>query len=232
MVYLKPLVLIGLFNLAALSQDLVRDQKVQKIHDLRSQIAILEKDMLQPDAKDVAAARAVGAEAVRLLPREKYDRVLAIRGGGAYYSFVRKAHEYGLGSDIELQQGELSVGFAGADYGFLIDLGQVDLADINEDLPSLDFLLKYSPPTEEPAIRAEQSKSRKYEANGFLYQRSLPAIVGHSYALRSIGMSDSDILVAINVLRKDGDGSLIILWKPLEKFAKPTMRRPGEAAVR
>jgi hypothetical protein len=94
-------------------------------------------------------------EAIRLLPREKYDRVLAINGGGAYYSFAQKTHEYGQGSDIELQQGNLSVGFAGADYGFLIDLGDVNLLDVNKETPELSFLAAYSPPADEPAVRAE-----------------------------------------------------------------------------
>ena len=209
----------------AFSQDITRDQKIRNIFDLRSQISVIEKEILQPDTKDLATAQKQGFSSIRLLPREKYDSVLAIRGGGAYYSFVRKTHEYGRGSDIALEQGHLSVGFAGADYGLLMDLGEAALADISKDSPELDFLIKYTPPTDEPTIRAEQRKSHKYEVNGLLYQRRLPWIIGHTYILRSIGFSDSDVLVAFTVQRKDSDGSLIIFWKLIETFVKPEIRR-------
>src|SRR5450432_737873 len=51
----------------------------------------------------------------RLLPREVYDSQYAhpktpvkIRGGGAYYSFVNLTHQYGYGSDIELDHNRVS----------------------------------------------------------------------------------------------------------------------------
>ena len=121
-----------IFAAPVLSQSPTRDEKIQNIFDLRSRMTALEKEVLQPDSRDVSVAKRLGLEAIRLLPREKYDRVIAINGGGAYYSFAQKTHEYGQGSDIELQQGNLSVGFAGADYGFLIDLGDVNLLDVNK----------------------------------------------------------------------------------------------------
>jgi hypothetical protein len=68
---------------------------------------------------------------------------LTIRGGGAYYSFTRLTHEYGLGSDIELQpvptndfvappiaEYDFLTGFAGADYGFIVTLGNVPLEKV------------------------------------------------------------------------------------------------------
>src|SRR6185369_17687585 len=68
---------------------------------------------------------------IKLLPRDKYgDEIAGMRGGGAYYAFVRKTHEYGYGSDVELQNGRLTCGFAGADYGYFLPLGDVPIEDV------------------------------------------------------------------------------------------------------
>jgi len=206
-----------------LAQESNRADKLQKINDLRSQIAVLEKEVLQPDAKDVGAAAKLGSNAIRLLPREKYDRILVIRGGGAYYSFFLKSQEYGRGSDISLEQGYLSVGFAGADYGFLYDLGEVSLAEVTKDTREAFFLVNYKPPTNEPEVRAEQRKFHDYEATGLKYASRLLSVVGHTYLLRSISFDDSDVLVALTVKRKDADGSLIIFWKMIENFEAPKL---------
>ena len=86
-----------------------------------------DRELLAPPQGAVAQHAAFLAQPdtglVRLLPREKFDGKLAVRGGGAYYSFAHLVHEYNYGSDIGLEQGRLGVGFAGASYGFLFDLG-------------------------------------------------------------------------------------------------------------
>jgi hypothetical protein len=50
--------------------------------------------------------------------------------------------------------------------------------------------------------------------------------------LRSISISDYDILVVFRIVRKDPDGSLIVFWNPVETFPKPLMRRAGEELAR
>jgi hypothetical protein len=223
---LRILVFVFLLSSFAFSQELTRTEKVQKINDLRSQIGALEKDILQPDAKDTALAAKQGLNAIRLMPREKYENVLAIRGGGAYYSFAFKRQEYGRGSDIGLEQGYLSVGFAGADYGFIYDLGESPLSAITKNSGEAFFLLNYKPPAREADVRSEARKAAyDYDVNGLKYSSRLTAAVGHSYLLRSISFDDSDILVAFTVTRKDADGSLIIFWKTIESFEKPTFVR-------
>ncbi|MFT3744479.1 MAG: hypothetical protein QM785_09290 [Pyrinomonadaceae bacterium] len=236
---IKAISAILLLSVAAFSQPGSRDQVVQDVQNLKSQIdeikskiAKLDDEILRPDTADIAVAQGKGLNVIRLLPREKYDGLLSISGGGSFYSFVTNTHRYGYGNDLHLSQNSLSVGFAGADYGFLLDLGPKDIADLNKDSAELNFLSKYVPPKDEPAVRAEQTKSHKYEVNGVIYKRDLPAVVGNTYALRSISISDSDILVVFNVLRKDTDGSILLLWKTIETFDKPLMRRPGESVLR
>lgn len=208
-----------LLTVAATSgQELSRAQKLQKIDELNGQIRILEKDVIAPSSKDFMQAQKEGVDVFRIMPREKYDGKLTMRGGGAYYSFVQKRAEYGNGSDIELAQNHLTVGFAGANYGFLYDLGETPLADISKETSAAAFLLNYKPPAAEPEIRREQRRAHDYDANGVLFKNRLPSIVGHTYLVRSINFGSSDILVAFKVHRTDADGSQIILWKSIADF--------------
>lgn len=207
------------------AQDLSREQKLRKIAELNNQIKTLENDVIVPDAKDIKIAQERGVNVFRLMPREKYDAVLTIRGGAAYYSFSRRTSEYGRGSDISLEQNYLSVGFAGADYGFIADLGTVSLADVSKETNETSFLVNYKPPTNEPDIRREQLRARNYEIESVTYKSRLPVYIGHTYILRSIVFDRSDVLVALSVHRKDADGSLIIFWKFIENYETPRIER-------
>jgi hypothetical protein len=228
---LNFLIVILFFGFAVNAQDLTRVQKLQKIDELNRQIKSLEKDVLSPDAKDFKQAQAENLNVFRLMPREKYAGKLTIRGGGAYYSFAQKTAEYGNGSDVELSQNYLSVGFAGADYGFIFDLGDVPLLSVSRETTAANFLAEYKPPTSEAEIRIEQRRAREYNANGILYKNRVPAVVGHAYLLRSLNFDRSDILGAFKVYRKDTDGSLIIFWKNIADYGAPQIDRNQAAVV-
>jgi hypothetical protein len=43
--------------------------------------------------------------------------------------------------------------------------------------------------------------------------------------LRGIHYSDSDVLVAFRIVRKELDDSIVILWKVLRKYPKPVLAR-------
>ena len=140
-----------------------RDDVIKEIEAKRAELAVLEKKVLEvadSDRQEFAAFTSQPQTGViRLLPREIYDgnskRRLAINGGGAYYSFVRKTHEYGRGSDIELAQDNFSVGFAGADYGFLLNLGDVSLDQVANDHVATRALMAYTPTIKEAEVRGE-----------------------------------------------------------------------------
>ena len=167
---------------------------------------------------------------MRLLPRETShsspqpakERQVKITGGGAYYSFALLTHLYGYGSDIELQQDKLSVGFAGADYGLLFQLGDQPLEQITLEDLRVNSLASYAPPQREAEARQEYQRLNSKEGLVFetqLYRRSLPAEENMTYLLRSISYSHSDVLVAFRVIRKDDDGSVVIAWKLLKRFS-------------
>jgi hypothetical protein len=202
---------------------------------------VLKKGLLAPTAQDRTDHSAFLKESntglVRLLPYQRTNERL-VRGGGAYYSFHYISHEYGIGSDIELVRpviitsrsvprrvlegthDMLSVGFAGADYGMLTNLGEVPLNEITAKDPRAHFLAKYEPPRSDPDARCERRRFVVGEKiDGLVYKNSLPVRVGATYLLRSINYNESDVLVAFRVARQDDEGSIIIAWKLLKDFA-------------
>jgi hypothetical protein len=228
-------ILIAVSSLVAFGQTPSRDDILKDLETKRAELASLETQFLSPSPEDRAAYAEFLTQPntglIRLLPREKFDTTpsklgLTIRGGGAYYSFVRLTHEYGYGSDIELSSGYLSVGFAGADYGMLIKLEGARLEDVSNALPGVAFLAKYSPATTEPDARIEQRRfGTGTVIDGATYKVRVPVEVGATYVLRSIDFETSDVLVAFRVVRQDTDGSLIIAWRMLEKYPTPKLAR-------
>ncbi|MEO8073256.1 MAG: hypothetical protein ABI891_12905 [Acidobacteriota bacterium] len=210
------------------SQELSREQKLQKLDELNGQIKVLETDILLPDDKDIRQAEKEGFEVFRLMPRERYDHKLNVQGGGAFYSFTTKSHDYQKISQISLEQNFLSTGFAGADYGLIADLGSVPLSSVTQTSGEVSFLYNYRPPTKETEVRIEQRKAYNYETETATYRSRVLYSIGHSYALRTIDFERADILVAFKVHRKDVDGSLIIFWKLLENYEKPTLERNNQ----
>src|SRR6185436_1896114 len=105
---------LALSALSVAGQTQSREDILKQLEAKRSEIAALEKRFLAPSEEDQTTyadfLRLPDTGLIRLLPREKYDteaykdgtKYLTMRGGGAYCSFSRLTHEYGFGSDIEL----------------------------------------------------------------------------------------------------------------------------------
>ncbi|HYP30189.1 MAG TPA: hypothetical protein VE262_26015 [Blastocatellia bacterium] len=221
---------------SAAAQTESRAEVEKKIEALRAQLSRLEKEFLEPSAEDRAAfaafLRQPDTGLTRLLPREKYGQKLTIPGGGYVYSFRRLTHEYGYGSDISLEQDRFKVGFAGADYGFFVNLGDIPLQGVTLDHPGLQYLVEYKVPASPGEMHREKRRAGSlFEANGFKYGDSVAAVNNTTYALRSIEPQDADTLIAFRVVRRDADGSLTLLWKVLKRFPAPHVARdrgPGK----
>jgi hypothetical protein len=210
----------------AFAQDRAKLEK--EIEALRNQLREKEEQFLSVSDEDRAKfadfLKQPDTGIIRLLPREKYNDRTMIRGGGAYYSFTRLAHEYGAGSDIQFERGRFSTGFAGADFGFISDLGSTPIEQITLDHPSLSFPLTFAAPATEPEARQHQrTTSAGFNAAGLDYHRQVVAFEGRTYILRSINYETSDVLVVFRVIREDSDGSMILLWKRLKKFPTPRL---------
>jgi hypothetical protein len=221
----------------ALAQADERAQAAAEIESLRAQIKAKESVLLAPSKEDRRAHAEFlaqpGTGIVRLLPREKWDGKLSTRGDGAYYSFTLRSHEYGRGTNIGLEQDYIGAGFGGADFGFMLNLGDMPLETLSTADEAVHFASAFKAPTAEADARAAH---RSFWEPGrregdFVYKGRLPVSVGSTYVVRSILYSDSDTLVAFRVLRKDSDGSVVLLWKILQEFQKPMLERNVAAAA-
>lgn len=237
------LAILATLSVAARAQSSSRDDVLKDIAAKRAELQRLEDQFLAPAAEDRAAYKELLSQPdtglIRLLPRNVYEsevyrknqKTLTIRGGGAYYSFAKLTHEYGYGSDLELDSGYLSVGFAGACYGMMIDLGEVPLDEITSDYPGARSLADYAAAKDEPQARVEQRQVQIGRVlDGATYKSRLPVKVGSTFLVRSINYDSTDVLVAFRTVRKDTDGSLIIAWKLLKRFPKPELVRAAQAA--
>lgn len=209
-------------------QSLDRAALENEIRGLVGDLKDTEQQFLAPSAKDLQKYAEFLTQSdtgmIRLLPREVFQDKLTIQGGGAYYSFARLTHEYGFGSDIALQQNEFSVGFAGADFGFLTRLGKVAIEKVTLDHPAAEFLSTFAAPTAEPGARDQQKRaSAGFDVNDFTYKNRVKFKRKNSYLLRSVGYHVADLLVAFRIVTQDDDGSAVIVWKILKKFPVPEL---------
>lgn len=217
-----------LFSIHAGAQTENRAQLGREIESLRAQIREREAQFILPAREDSERFAAFLAQPdtglVRLLPRERYDGVLTLRGGGAYYSFARLTQEYGYGSDLSLEQNYFGVGFAGANFGMIAALEDVPLDATALDAPGVQYLAGFTPPTIEPEARILQRRvSDGFQIENFHYKDRLPVRVNTTYILRSINYRTSDVLVAFRVVRTDEDGSVTLLWRMLRRYATPEL---------
>ena len=222
------LVLLISIDGAAQSQDRAKIEK--EIEALREQLKQKEEEFLAPSAEDRTQFTKFLLQPhtglARLLPREKYREKLDLREGGAYYSFTKLSNSYDRDPQIGLEQEYFSTGFAGADFGFLVSLGDVPIEGVGLDHESTQYLAAFTPPTAEPEAREQQRRS----AYGFAigpnrYKGRLPVIVNGTYILRCISYDRFDVLVAFRVVRQDTDGSVILLWQKLREFSTPYLAR-------
>ena len=219
-----PLALFCFSSASAQTND--RAQAVTEFEDLLGKMKALENRLLVVSAEDKAAfadfLKQPDTGLIRLLPREKYDMKLSIRGGGAFYSFTRLSHEYGS-ADILLEQGKFKSGFAGFDFGLFISLGDLPLEGVTLENAEVNALAEYQAPPTEAEIRAQYQQTHQgIKLGEFTAASRSPAKVGTTYALRSLEFDVSDVLVAFRVIRQDQDGSVVLLWKTLKKFPVPT----------
>ncbi|HKR23342.1 MAG TPA: hypothetical protein VJS17_12135 [Pyrinomonadaceae bacterium] len=219
---------IASLNVTAQAQS--REDTLKALKAKRAEVSVLEQKILDVSDSDrkanAAFLKGANTGIIRLLPREKYDgKIMTMRGGGAYYSFIHATHEYGYGSDISLESGMLSVGFAGADYGMIFNIGDVPFDQIEEHRATR-ALFEYTPPTKEVDIRRDQREVYYgIERSGFNFKNRASAKINNTYLLRSLSFERSDVAVAFRVVREDIDGSIILVFKILKKFPTPELER-------
>jgi len=223
------LVLLSFCSIDVFAQAASREDLLKEVESRREELIALEKKLLAPAEEDrvayAALLRQPDTGIIRLIPRE--NRLTT----GSYYSFSRLTHDYGYGSDLSLEQDSLSVGFAGADFGMLTNLGDVPLEEIVMEQPALRFLAGYEPPHREADARVEARRvSDGFTSDGIPYRNRLPLEVKTTYLLRSINYDRADVFVAFRIIRKEVDRSVVIVWKLLKRYPKPELTRTNQAA--
>ncbi|MBP6824324.1 MAG: hypothetical protein KA368_22445 [Acidobacteria bacterium] len=147
-------------------------------------------------------------------------------GGGAQYSFTKKNHNADKWSDMAWDEDWFLGGVGGQAIGVLVDLGDVSLESVNLESTGLGYLAKFVPATTESAAEKQFQQLEKGETdNGFNYRLSALWKLNTTYALRSVNYDRSDLLVAFRAVRQDQNGSLIVLWKKLNSYGTPKLKK-------
>ena len=168
----------------------------------------------------------------RIAERSRWDSLLSVDGGGAYWSFTSRSNDYQHDAQIELQQARFSSGFAGHDRGYVLDLGESPLDQVTLGGPphgstarvqeAYVFMRDLEPvPMSDARSDLEISEADNERAASLGLIRGARAVVGHSYLVRSVITDRVDVLAAFQVLARD-EMALTIAWKILRQ--KPASR--------
>ncbi len=159
-----------------------------------------------------------------------------IPGGGAYFNFKYKAHEYGYGNDLCAETDAFSVGFAGVDYGILADLGKIDIRKVDiATHPVAKILYGYNSMNgeKEPAWRKEYNTLESeagLEIQGLHFHNRIyysdEPVPGNTYLVRSIIEGKQDTLTVFQVVSFDRVNQVVtIVWRTLSSFGVPHLAR-------
>lgn len=218
--------------------DADRTAAVDELIEFRKKMLALEGKLIAPAKEDQAQYTDLlqdsRAGLARVFPRDSGNerRPLLVNGQGAYFQFKGRTNEYGRGSDIEYSttsSPQFSVGFAGVDFGFIAQLGKIDIRQLDEHNSVVAFAASFVSPNgqRESVWRDEQRKwSAGVSNDGVLFKNRTEAVVGMSYVVRSLNENGYDVLAVVQVVRRDPtDESLTLAWKLLREFDKPVLNR-------
>jgi RNA polymerase sigma factor (sigma-70 family) len=200
--------------------DLQADDLLQRLAAIRAEaeprlLAVAEAD--RRAFADLLAQPGTGI--ARILPRGRFDALVASREGGAYLDFVTQSHAYGGGVHVGLEQGQFGSGFAGDEVGYLLDLGTVPLAAAVQtpaDPQMRDataFLRDLVPERRDGGLHASEADRARARELGL--NRRPAALAGHTYLLRNV-QQDHTLLVAFTANAVDDDGATLV-WRILAR---------------
>jgi hypothetical protein len=104
--------------------------------------------------------------------------------------------------------------------GLIVMLGKVPLENVTLEHKGVNFLAAFGP----PSTKAEAGQASRRDNNTFRKKRA-QVLVNRTYALRSIHLDGSGVLAAFRVVRKEIDGSVVILWKTLKQIQAPSLQQ-------
>ena len=161
-------------------------------------------------------------------------------GGGSSFSFRTENYRIPRLADLTFT-GKSLIAKGVLLEAIFVSLGDRPLGQISLKTDAVGFLRSMKPSeTVEEAYDFAQELSEGTTRDGFVYGRGVLAKENTSFALRSIAFRGKwlnaaggvtynelefdkrrDVIVAFRIVRKDSDGSLIILWKRLQNIRSP-----------
>jgi hypothetical protein len=156
-------------------------------------------------------------------------------------------------ADIHYINGRFLVGSESV-QGLIAEVANVNFDSLNKNSPEIKALKEYKPDNEAAKfINQREAIRRGIVFDGYNYSDSVAAKVGSTYILRSIayrmiapsqGLTDeqffpvmisldifdlrTDSIVAFQIVGKEKDGSLILLWKELNQKDAPIFKRTSK----
>ncbi|HNU06917.1 MAG TPA: hypothetical protein PKO33_04055 [Pyrinomonadaceae bacterium] len=224
---------------------------------IRTKLTKEQKERMLPDPRDVDAFRTVLEQPrtgiARLHPDLGcYENARILKADetcqnaipeGSSYSFRERENTIEVLSDIRLKGGYfISDGIL--TQGFMTNLGDADLVNVDLESQGLAFVRAFEPMPEAHDAKDQYTSFVKGIKTGvFEYRKFQKAVVGSTYAMRIVayrgnvyrsyrgwkfdlleGDKRIDLIVAFRVVRQSPDGSLTIVWKELERRDSPRLR--------
>lgn len=166
--------------------------------------------------------------------------IFSMPGNGSSYSFRASKYRMARYADLSMEDGLLKAG-SRKTLGFLVDLGEKEIAKVAETTRGMQYIFTYVPPGKPDGVEPEWNafdQGRIIE--GFKYSRRLPIQIGHVYALRTIAFravsqqeswgyvfneldfdKRRDLVVVFQIVSQTTDGKLTIIWRVLRDIKSP-----------
>lgn len=160
---------------------------------------------------------------------KKCRNFIPIKGGGSYYSF-RLQSNLPLADDswdLQFENGHLKGGNSSVQV-LMTELGISDLDAVKKGAAEFQSLKGFDPSRSLATISAQQPELEKgIEVKGRQLRSSVIASKDAVYGVRIVALSRGDnvldrvtrgldILLALQVVGEESDGSLVILWKAVD----------------
>jgi hypothetical protein len=156
------------------------------------------------------------------------------------------AGDVALPFGLKIQAGQLVITGAVLDYGFMADLGDVDLAKARRAIPAT--FTTYQPPTDLAQVQVDQR--RFWVGKDTEFSAQVPVVLDRTYVMRSIQYDLPDLvasgrplkpgergqlkgilqatgrdrLIAFRPIAQNNDGSYSVLWQVLQTNPAPTLQ--------
>jgi hypothetical protein len=190
----------------------------QRLAALATQLMEKSEVRLITAPKTCAAAlgglpQGTNAGVTRLLPNGKYDWLATSRSDNSYFSFATQGHSLNEEADLQWKLEHFFTGICGPSAGAFLDLGNVELAAVDLASPPAGL-------TAAQRARWDELQAPDVGQGVCSVCGRVPAIVGHTYLLRSQVGEKHDVLVVFRPVDQDERG-MSIAWRMLRRFSPP-----------